>query len=347
VRSHDVVVDVTEAAGLGAAATTMSTVHLPDRLDGPRTVLFAYPGAGYGRGYYDLPAPGYSQAAHHTAEGHVVVACDHLGVGASTVPDDPFDVTLERMAAVNAATAQTVVERMRAGTLVEGVEPIDVTTVVGMGQSMGGCVLTVHQANHATFDGVALLGWSGLATNFPARDGGRLIWSMPPRGTDLRAFLADAPELHGPTDDELRYCFHWPDEDPALMERDLVAYRPGTDMVRGDAATPWGSATIPLCTITLLNPGAVASEAAAIDVPVLVACGERDVLPDPWLEPSAYRSSRDVSVVVVERMAHMHNFARTRETLWRRTADFARAVSRAPRAPRPPRRTGARTGPRS
>ena len=34
-------------------------------------------------------------------------------------------------------------------------------------------------------------------------------------------------------------------------------------------------------------------------------------------------SSRDVSVFVVERMAHMHNFAQTREMLWQRLERFA------------------------
>jgi alpha-beta hydrolase superfamily lysophospholipase len=73
----------------------------------------------------------------------------------------------------------------------------------------------------------------------------------------------------------------------------------------------------------MMTPGAVAAEAAAIEVPVLVGCGERDTVPDPWMEPSAYRGSRDVAVFVVERMAHMHNFARTREHLWERLDRFA------------------------
>jgi pimeloyl-ACP methyl ester carboxylesterase len=211
---------------------------------------------------------------------------------------------------------------------------------------MGGAVLTVQQANHATFDGVAFLGWSGVETNFPRPDGGRLTWPMPPRGADLRAFLADVPARLGPTEDQLRFCFHWPDPTNDLIERDLASYRPGSDVVRGDAASPWGSATIPLFSMTILGAGAVAREAAALHVPVLVACGARDVVPDPWLEPSAYRGSRDVSVFVVPDMAHMHNFAATREMLWRRIADFARGVS-APRARRPPRPSGGRTDPGS
>jgi pimeloyl-ACP methyl ester carboxylesterase len=78
----------------------------------------------------------------------------------------------------------------------------------------------------------------------------------------------------------------------------------------------------------MMAEGAVAKEARAIDVPVLVGCGEIDVVPDPWAEPSSYRGSRDVSVFVVPRMCHMHNFARTRELLWERLAHFAQSVAR-------------------
>lgn len=110
------------------------------------------------------------------------------------------------------------------------------------------------------------------------------------------------------------------------MEADLSSYKPYTDVVRGDASTPWGSATVPACAVTMMTPSAVGREAAAIDVPVLVGSGERDTVPDPWLEPTAYRSSSNVELVVIPRMAHMHNFAHTRGLLWEAIAHFARGV---------------------
>jgi alpha-beta hydrolase superfamily lysophospholipase len=78
----------------------------------------------------------------------------------------------------------------------------------------------------------------------------------------------------------------------------------------------------------MMTEGAVAQEAEAIEVPVLVGCGERDVVPDPWAEPGAYRGTCDVMVKVVPRMAHMHNFARTRVLLWDAIERFAHGVSR-------------------
>ena len=74
----------------GELRTTV-TVYLPELLPEAATVLFAFPGGGFGRGYYDIRAlPGYSQAEHHVAAGFVFVACDHLCVGDSSRPSDPF-----------------------------------------------------------------------------------------------------------------------------------------------------------------------------------------------------------------------------------------------------------------
>ena len=80
---------------------------------------------------------------------------------------------------------------------------------------------------------------------------------------------------------------------------------------------------MPACAVTMMTDGSVRDDAAAIDVPVLSASGERDVVPDPWTEPSAYRGSRLVTIAVIERMAHMHNFARTRSELWDVIETFA------------------------
>jgi alpha-beta hydrolase superfamily lysophospholipase len=324
-RTFDVMVDVGPLDGLDGPLANAVTVHLPDTIDGPVTAMFGFPGGGFGRRYYDVQVrPGYSQAAHHTGAGFVFVACDHLGVGDSSQPD-LLALTYENLAEANHRATVAVLDRLRAGTMAPGVSPIEIERVVGMGQSMGGCLLTVQQANHRTFDRIALLGWSGIYTNFPAPDGSRITYPMPPRGTDLRPIADQVLGKVAPDVEHFRFCFHWPDEDPELVERDLDSYRPYTGVIRGDEVTPWGSSSLPACAVTMMTEGSVAREAATIDVPVLVASGEVDVIPDPWVEPTAYRGSSDVSVVVVPRMAHMHNFARTRTQLWERIAAFARS----------------------
>ena len=314
--SHDVRIDVTGRVGLEGTLETAATVHLPDRIDGALTVLIGYPGGGYSRGYYDIRRlPGYSQAKYHTDRGFAFVACDHLGIGDSS-PVDNFELTYERMAAANHATASTVVERLRAGSLLKGIGPIEVNKMVGMGQSMGGCLITVQQALHHTFDAVAVLGYACVCPSFPAPDGSWVTFPAPPRGSDLRNVAEKALGAVASSAGLLRYSFHAADEEPELVEADMG----------GREVVPWRAGMAPACAVTMMAEGAVREEAAAIDVPVLVGCGEIDLVRDPWLEPSAFRGSRDVAVFVVPRMCHMHNFARTRELLWERISRFAQGV---------------------
>lgn len=327
-RSYDMSVDVTDSSDLGGDLRVAVTVHLPDSLPSAANVLFGYPGGGYGRRYFDIRSvPGYSQAEFHTDRGDVFVGCDHLAVGDSSQPVDNLALTYEQLAAANHAAAVQVLDRLRQGLLPgDDIPAIEVRATMGMGQSMGGCLLTVQQANHRTFDGVGFLGWSGIFTNFPAPDGSRITYPMPPRGTDLAPIADQVLGVVAPDREQYRFCFHYDDEDPALVEPDLASYVPYSGVTRGDASTPWGSATLPACAITMMTEGSVATEAAAIDVPVFVGAGRRDVVPDPWAEPTAYRGSDMVTVVVTPRMAHMHNFARTRAQLWRRIDAFARGL---------------------
>jgi pimeloyl-ACP methyl ester carboxylesterase len=324
-RSYGLHVEVTGRVGLEGTLETAATVYLPDRLDGPVTVMVGLPGGTYSRAYYDIRTlAGYSQAGYHTDRGVVFVACDHLGVGESSQPD-PYALTYEHLGAGNHAAVSTILGWLRNGTLADSVPAVEVENVIGMGQSMGGCLLTVQQARHHTFDGVAFLGWSGIASTFPAPDGSRVTYPIPPRGSDLRGHADQMLRAMAHDRELISFFFHAPNEEPELVDADL-AYSPDGASIGGGGAPPWRSPTMPPCALTMTNEGVVAEEAAAIDVPVLIACGERDVVPDPWAEPSAYRSSHDVTVFVVPAMCHMHNFARTRELLWERIAGFAQNI---------------------
>jgi hypothetical protein len=41
-------------------------------------------------------------------------------------------------------------------------------------------------------------------------------------------------------------------------------------------------------------------------------------VPDLWSEPAAFHSCRDLTLFLLPRSAHMHNFAPTRALLWDR-----------------------------
>ena len=314
-QTIELTVAVEGIAGLDQALTMAATVFVPESPLPSCPAVFAFPGGGYSRCYFDLrigDGTAYSQAQHHTDGGVVLVAIDHLCTGDSSSPVDPLAVTLEQLAEANAIAAGAITRRIETGSLGVDAPPIRLSGSVGIGQSMGGCILTVQQGRWATFDAVAFLGWSGRHTAFPDPSGGSLAIAVPGRGDDLRT--AALPTMF--TSEQFRYCFHYDDVPAAVVAADLGESEGGD----------WRSSGAPPCAITMLAPGVVAGEAAAIRAPVLVACGERDVVPDPHAEPAAYPLSSDVTLTITPRMSHMHNFAGTREQLWDRLLSWVNTV---------------------
>ena len=282
-RRVDVRIDVSAAVDLPGPLETAVTAHVPASLPERPVVVFAFPGGGYSRGYFDIhrtELPGPTQAEFHADRGTLLLACDHLSVGDSSMAID--DISFEQLAAANHGTVVGALARLRAGTLAEALPPVDPQIVVGMGQSMGGCLGIIQQANHRTFDALAVLGYSGARMRVAA-DG-------LPTGVDLT-----------------RYLFHGDDEPASLVEADL-----------GGDPQPWRSPTMPARVPQMAQSGLIVAEAARIDVPLFLAAGERDVLDDLATEPMAFRACDDVTLFRLRRSAHMHNFAPTRAVLWRR-----------------------------
>jgi alpha-beta hydrolase superfamily lysophospholipase len=288
-----------------------ATVFVPvaDALSERPAVLVAMPGAGYSRHYFDIPEDTYSEAQYHTQRGTIVVALDHLGVGESSVP--PFEVTtLGVVARANNAAVKLILDDLRNGTLAPGIRPIDPACVVGAGQSMGGHILAGMQAYHRTFDGVAMLGSSMVCTSMPSGPGGSQV--VVPEGTPPEEAAALLTK-----ETDWRYAFFWEDVPESFVEADFAGGHP-----LRETAPVWGSTTVPGLAAALVLPGVVASEAASIDVPVLVGMGERDVCQEPVAELAAFTSATDIAAIVVPRMAHMHNFAGTRRRMWDRIDAF-------------------------
>jgi pimeloyl-ACP methyl ester carboxylesterase len=199
----------------------------------------------------------------------------------------------------------------------------------------------VAQAQLATFDGVGILGYSGIHTVVPSRPGApAAVWPWVLRGSTLdnpkilnQTALAAAagPQLGAQKDlaaaaslgeHPFAWCFHYDDEPAGIVALDMAA------AAGNDGPLPeWRSATTPPCGLYMVAPGTVATEAASITVPVLVGVGERDVVPDPWMEPKAFKSSSDISIFVCPRMGHMHNFAHTRREFWQRIHSWGTGVA--------------------
>jgi hypothetical protein len=79
--------------------------------------------------------------------------------------------------------------------------------------------------------------------------------------------------------------------------------------------------------MTMMSPGAIAPEAASVTVPVFVGVGERDTVPHPKSEPTAYQQSTDVTAFICHGMAHMHNFGTPRELMWTRFHSWADGIA--------------------
>jgi pimeloyl-ACP methyl ester carboxylesterase len=308
---HFVRVDVSDAVGLPntyIAATVIAPLQVPKR----PILAAAFPGGAYSRGYWDIQWPGgYSEAEYHVDRGWLFVAIDHLGVGESSLPD-PALLTFECMANANAAATRAIVSGLRSGTLLEPLDPVETPFVMGIGQSMGGCVSIVTQAIHQPFDALAVLGYSASHTVFPSPAGGVQVAAIERGRTDTAGIISEAKEVGDV--EVFAWALHFDDVDPSIRHEDLRGGFP----FRTQGVPAWGSATLPSAAASLLAPGVVAREAAAVDVPVFIGVGERDVCPDPWAEPGSYRAARHVSLCLVPRMAHMHNFASSRRELWAR-----------------------------
>jgi pimeloyl-ACP methyl ester carboxylesterase len=222
------------------------------------------------------------------------------------------EASLPACAAANHAVLGVVLDRLRSGSLDPGVPPIQPGVVIGAGQSMGGHIALLMQVNHDSFDGLAMLGASVTRTRLQSAIAGQdVCFAGKPVMSEIIAGLSSI---------DLSFAFHWDDVPEHFAKVDM-------DSKNGIGPVPyWGSALTPDAS-TGVFAGYFTGTAAQVTVPTLVAMGERDVCQDPLRELAAFMSARDLAQFVVPRMAHMHNFAGTRELLWRRLDAFISQVA--------------------
>lgn len=262
-------------------------------------VLVCLPGGTYSREYWDLDIPGrsgYSFADFATENGYAVVTIDPLGTGESSKPVRAFDFTDIAAALARAVSALPSVTGDRA-------------PAVAVAHSLGAYLAIVQQALFSSYAGLAALGCTNQHVAPLNLDPEFIARAATPRG---RAELAEQilsalpdPYFEGPRE-YLQSWFHL-DDVPA-------------DVVAADCVT--AKSVVPRAFGTAMIPGVVAEHAARIDVPVLLGYGDVDVSPDPRAEGGLYRSSRDITTVVLAGSAHCHNMASSRHRLWRRLLDW-------------------------
>lgn len=302
------VTDALPADAVGEARVTISGwLFLPGTPAYPvkpaAIVLIA--GGSYDKRYHHVQVPGrdgYSAAEHLAALGNIVLLTDHLGVGQSTRLPDQKKATRYVVARANHAAVAQFRQKLAEGTLHPSLPAMTDVTVIGGGHSMGGMQTIIQQARHRSYDGVMVIGYTADGVHFTMN------------GRKLRAadFIPDeSPDYTTNDRAALHEGFHWED-----VPHDVVA--------ADDALAVETPACVGLDSI---RTGIVRPEAAAIDVPVYICLGERDVSPDPHAEPAFYHNSPDVTLHILPRSGHCQSFASTRHAMWDRMHRWSQGVA--------------------
>lgn len=299
----DLTFDVTDALPVEATRGQRIAISgwlfppMPDALPAARPrVMTLFAGGSYDKRYHDAQVPGqegYSAAERLAALGNVVLLLDHLGVGGSSRLPDQKQATRRVCAQAAHAACVQFFARLAAGTLDPGLPPIADPVRLGGGHSMGAMMAILQQAEHRTFDGVMVIGYTAEGVQITL-NGQRFAAAsvIPPESPDYTQ--NDRSAMHA--------AFHWSDVPP-----DVVAY---DDSLSVETPAQIG--------LDLIRTRIVAEEAGRIEAPVYICLGENDVSPDSHAEPSYYSSSSDVTLHILPRSGHCQTFASTRRRMWDR-----------------------------
>jgi pimeloyl-ACP methyl ester carboxylesterase len=310
--------DVTAGVGTGERLTQAAWAFLPDRPADASAVLLCLAGGTYDKHYWHIDIegyPGYSFGQHLADAGFIVIAVDHLGIGASTDPVASGSLGLHLLGAGDAEVARQVREGLRHGTLLDGVPPTT-TPLVGVGHSMGACLTTMVQATTHPYDAVVLLGYGVQITN-------------------VYEDTADAAELEQRIQQTIEAACQLtganPGDSHTIAPRDYLAelvYAGEVPQAVVDADTAAQSRVPVRAAAEVTTPGFVEHYTGSVDVPVFLAFGAAtDVSPNPHAEPANYTSSADVTLHLVPKSGHCHNFSSHRAQLWDRIGVWVRAVT--------------------
>jgi pimeloyl-ACP methyl ester carboxylesterase len=299
--AHPLTFDVSEV--IGEPASLAATYYPARGGEQAPAVLVCLPGGTYSRAYWDLDIPGhhgYSFARFATENTYAVVTIDPLGTGESSQPARDFDFSDIAAALARAVSALPDTIGIHA-------------PPVAVAHSLGGYLAITQQALFPSYTGLAVLGCTNQHVAPLNLDAAVIVRCATAHGrAEMAAQILSAlpqPYFEGPRE-HLQSWFHL---------RDVPA-----DVVAADCVT--ARSVVPRVFGTAMIPGVVAEHAARIDVPVLVGYGVVDVSPDPRAEADLYRSSPDITTVVLADSAHCHNMASSRHRLWRRLLAWAATV---------------------
>jgi len=310
--------DVTAALGITGTHTVAADLFLPPAHRGgePAAVLCCLPGGALSKAYYDLAVPGdptFSCGTYLAAQGLIVIALDHIGVGDSSRPAEGFALTPDLVARANARAFALLFDELGSGNLDDAIAALPRLVKVGVGHSMGALLTVVQQAHHRSYDGLGLLGFSNHFSGFLSEAETRFVGD--PAG--LRANLVSLARE--------RFAEPYPVLSPNPLA-DMVYYGDCEDQRAINALKSAGTNLIALAALTAMIAGSVSPELKAIDVPVFLGIADQDICGPPHKVPAEFSSSRDVSLFVIPRAGHCPHIFPSRIALWERLACWVREV---------------------
>jgi pimeloyl-ACP methyl ester carboxylesterase len=311
-------VDVSDVVLIPGRHVVRGVLHAPSdptSLPPQPLVWCCLPGGYCTSAYFDLDVGGddtsYSMAAHLADACCLVLALDHLGTGASSPVDDNFLVTPEVLATTSHAAFTALLGRLQEGSLIPDLAPVGAPIPIGLGHSMGAMIAIIGQARYGTYSAVVNLGGGGAGQPDHLHDPGWATWDL----ALLRASLVElarqqfngAPaQLAG----DRPGIFHAADVPPPV----LAAFRAQLTNL------------LPSCALASILPSFSDPERGEIAVPLFLGFGQHDLSQVPHESVPRFRSSPDITLVVLAGSGHCHNQAGNRQQLWDRMLDWAQST---------------------
>ena len=297
-------------------------LRIPNRISQPARLLVCLPGGGMNRRFFDLMSgddDSYSFARAMTAQGYLVAMLDHPGIGDSDRPLDADTLTPDFIADANAQVTAQLLSGLRSGTLDSGVAALPTLQSIGVGHSMGAMLTVLQQAAHAQHRAIAVLGFStrGLPEYVSAEV---LALSR----TEQRARLVELARL----------SFAKPATAAPAAPRSGDAANTG-DFYAAGKAEPRGAAALRPALDRMLTlpaflsmlPDNIAEACAQIRVPVFIGLGELDIAGPTHAVPASFAASTEVCLHILPQAGHSHFIFAARRGLFRRMAQWLRALA--------------------
>jgi pimeloyl-ACP methyl ester carboxylesterase len=291
-------------------------IFIPPQPRRPATVLFCTPGGAMNRHYFDLQAAGaaleFSFAAHWAARGYFVVTLDPLGIGGSSRPADGYALSPDVLAQAGAQATTAVRAGLSSGQITgTAYGPL---RSIGVGHSMGAMLTVLQQAQHGGHDALMLFGFGarGLPSALTAAEA-----ALADDAAAIRANLAALARQRSPEP----YARIGPTPQGKELFAGEQADRRAVEALKRARAPLLVSAGL-----FSMIPGSCAAECARIDVPLLLALGDRDIAGAPHAIPASFPGSRDITLWVLAHTGHCHFLFDSRRQLFARAVDWCEDV---------------------